>query len=45
MQKNDSGVNGGDWEDSPATPSLADGQNVVSLGATNPAAFFRLRKP
>jgi hypothetical protein len=36
-------VNGGDWQDSNLTPTVIGNQNVVNVGATNAAGFFRLR--
>jgi len=38
-------ANGGDWQDFPTAPSVIDGQNVVTITATGPCGFFRLRKP
>jgi hypothetical protein len=38
-------ANGGDWQDSNFTPTENNGQNVVSIEATNTTGFFRLRQP
>jgi hypothetical protein len=38
-------ANGGDWQDSATVPTQINGQNVVSMGITNPASFYRLRSP
>lgn len=37
--------NGGDWQDSNLTPVESNGQNVITVDATNAAGFFRLRQP
>jgi hypothetical protein len=36
--------NGTSWQNSSLTPSVTDGQNVVTVNPTSPAAFFRLKK-
>ena len=38
-------TNGGGWQNSSLTPTITNGQNVVSVTPTSPAAFFRLRQP
>ncbi len=38
-------TNGGSWRSSSLTPTITNGQKVVSVYPTSPAAFFRLRKP
>ena len=38
-------ANGGDWQDSGLTPTVSNGQNVIAIGTTNTAGFFRLRQP
>ena len=37
-------VKGGDWQDSNLTPTDINGQKVNTVGTTNAAGFFRLRK-
>ncbi len=38
-------ANGGNWRDSNLTPVEINGQNVITMDATNAAQFFRLRQP
>ncbi len=38
-------TNGGDWQDANLTPTEINGQNVITVDATNAAGFFRLRQP
>jgi uncharacterized repeat protein (TIGR03803 family) len=38
-------ANGGDWQDSTATPTQTNGQNIITVEATGPTGFFRLRGP
>ncbi len=38
-------ANGGNWQDSSLTPTEINGQNVITVDATNAAGFFRLRQP
>lgn len=38
-------TNGGNWRNTSLTPTITNGQKVVTVNPTAPAAFFRLRKP
>ncbi len=38
-------ANDGDWQDANLTPTEINGQNVITVDATNAAGFFRLRQP
>lgn len=38
-------ANGGNWQDANLTPTEINGQNVITVDATNAVGFFRLRQP
>jgi len=38
-------ANGGDWQDSSLTPTIANGQKSVTVPPNGPRGFFRLRGP
>jgi hypothetical protein len=38
-------TNDGNWQNSSLIPIVTNGQNVVTMNPTSPAAFFRLRQP